>query len=303
MKLMDAADLYVREAKRIRTPKSKLTFTKTIATLDKFLGGDAEITTITNRQLTDWCLSGEDPAPATVKKRKSHIRSMMAWLAWRGDIPADPASGLEFSVNPGSGVRSEGNWLDEHKIGLILRACPNTFSGQRDKIILMFGFYCGLRAFEIEQIRWPHFEDDYTRLILVGKGSKPATAGIPPALADVLRAWRANAPADAYAVLPITRFQFDAETAEKRRVIDWSVPLGYEGIRVAVAKAGRRADIKLRPHDMRRSFAGLLEAKGIPVTDIQRVMRHSNLGTTSRYLEKNTNKAVGITASLTIDGL
>lgn len=298
---MDAADLYVREAKRIRTPTSKLTFFKTIATLDRFLGGDAEIASITNRQLTDWCLSGDDPAPGTVKKRKSHIRSMMAWLTWRGDITADPASGLEFSVNPGGGVRSEGTWLDEHKISLVLRACPNTFVGSRDRLILMFGFYCGLRAFEIEAIRWGHFDQDFTRLVLVGKGTKPATAGIPPALSAALADWRLHAEGDSI-VFPITRFQFDAISGEKRRVVDWETPLGYEGIRVAVAKAGKRAGLKLRPHDMRRSFAGLLEAKGHPVTDIQRVMRHSNLGTTSRYLEKNTNKAVLITSALTIGG-
>jgi integrase len=54
---------------------------------------------------------------------------------------------------------------------------------------------------------------------------------------------------------------------------------------------------------MRRSFGGLLESKGVPVTDIQRAMRHSNVGTTSVYLDKNPAKAAAITGALTIGGL
>lgn len=303
MNLMDAADLYVNEAGRIRTPKSRITFMKTIATLDRYLGGGVDVATITDRQLTDWCLSGDNPAPGTIKKRRAHIRSMMAWLTWRGIVPSDPSSGLEFSVTPGTGVRSEGVWLDEYQISHVIMSCPDNFVGHRDRLILMLGFFCGLRAFEIEQIRWDDFSTDYTTIALMGKGDKPATVGLPSVVAAAFQAWRSQAPSNASAVLPITRFQFDAVSGEKRRTVDWTTPLGYEGIRVAVAKAGRRAGVKLRPHDMRRSFAGLLEAKGHPLTDIQRVMRHSNPGTTGGYLNKNPNKAVRITSALTIEGV
>lgn len=301
MKIMDAADMYVKEAKRIRTPTSKTTFFKTIATLDKFVDG-ADIADITNRQLTDWCYHG-NVASATIKKRRAHARSMFAWLTWRGVLDADPASGLEYSVSPGGGDAKVGHWLSEHEAAAVIAACPDTFIGQRDRLIMMLGFYTGLRAFEISQIRWPHFSADFRTLQVVGKGDKPAVVGIPPAVARALAEWRAAAPENPRAVLPVIRVHFDEELVERRKTVDWACPLSYDGIRVAVVKAGKRAGFKLAPHDMRRSFAGILEAQGVAANDISRAMRHANLATTSRYLDRNPNKAVEVTANLTIGGL
>jgi integrase len=292
--------MYVDEAKRIRTPTSKITFTKTIHTLDSFLGGNADLDACTAQALTDWCMSGNKPAPSTVKKRRAHIRSMFAWLTWRGIVEVNPSTGLEFSVNPGRGYTKEGVWLNEAQIAHVLDLCPNTIVGRRDRLVLMFGFFCGLRASEIAGIRWHHFSPDFSRLQLVGKGEKPATVGVAPALARELVAWRETAPADAVAVFPTFRWCWDEGLDGRVRRVDWSNPLAYHGILYAVGKAGKRGGFHFAPHDMRRSFAGLLEEKGVAATDISRAMRHSNLGTTSRYLDRNPNKAVEVTANLTI---
>lgn len=303
MKIMDAAALYVDEAKRIRTPTSKTTFTKTVKTLDGFLGGDADLEACTAQTLTDWCMSGTKPAPGTVKKRRSHIRSMFAWLTWRGIIEKDPSSGLEFSVNPGRGLTKEGVWLNETQIEDIIRRCPDTLVGNRDRIILMIGFMCGLRASEIAGLRWSDFSEDFSRVQIIGKGEKPATVGIGPALQRELTEWRAVAPEGAVAVFPSARWAWDPDDGTRRRRVDWDAPLAYHGILYSVGAAGRRAGHRFAPHDMRRSFAGLLEAKGVAAADISRAMRHSNLGTTSRYLDRNPNKAVAVTANLTIGDL
>jgi integrase len=43
----------------------------------------------------------------------------------------------------------------------------------------------------------------------------------------------------------------------------------------------------LRPHDLRRTLAGTLDARGVPVQDIRVVPRHETLTTTQSYLAEN----------------
>jgi integrase len=102
------------------------------------------------------------------------------------------------------------------------------------------------------------------------------------------------------AIIPVTHVTGLVET-DPVLIVDWDLPLGDDGIYVAVRKAGERCELSLAPHDMRRSFAGILEDDGIPVTDIQRAMRHTNVGITSGYLEQNPRRAAAVTKGLTID--
>jgi integrase len=43
----------------------------------------------------------------------------------------------------------------------------------------------------------------------------------------------------------------------------------------------------LRPHDLRRTLAGTLDARGVPVQDIRLVLRHHHVATTQSYLDDN----------------
>jgi integrase len=102
----------------------------------------------------------------------------------------------------------------------------------------------------------------------------------------------------ATAVLPRMRYVFNPKLGKRVRVCHWDRPLQYDGVLYAVKAAGKLAGIELRPHDLRRTFAGILEESGVPVTDIQRTMRHGDVGTTSRYLSKNPAKTVAVTEGL-----
>jgi integrase len=85
-------------------------------------------------------------------------------------------------------------------------------------------------------------------------------------------------------------------------IVSWDTHLGYAGILAAVKRMGEEFDVKLRPHDLRRSFAGILEKQGVPITDISRAMRHEDVGTTSRYLERDPAKTVAVTAGFRLGG-
>lgn len=251
----------------------------------------------TSTQLTDFCLEAH-LAPNSRRHRKAVLMSVFAWAEWKGYIKANPASVLKYSVVPGKHEVRPGHWLEEPEIATMLRSCDDSPRGRRDRLILLFGFMMGLRRFEIEALRWSMFSHDLRQLNMVGKGNKIATLGVPAQLAAELAAWRTEAPAGTDIVLPYYRI---TNIPHRAITIDWSQGLKRSGIANVMKAAAQRCGMKVAPHDMRRSFAGLLEAKGKPVTDIQRAMRHENVGTTSTYLDKNPRKTVAVTEGLTID--
>jgi integrase/recombinase XerD len=297
MRYEEAVNRYIAEAGRLHTEASVLSFRKVMNHLHKFAGRDCKLEDIDQHVLTDWCLSN-NPAPSTVKKRRAHARSFFGWCAYKEWIKTDPASGLGYSVNPGRGTRRTHTWLSKSELVDLIRAQPADQAGERDRLILMLGTLCGLRAEEICNLRWDDFSSDWSKLTLVGKGQKPATIGVPAELRSALVRWHEKRPAGAVAVLP-TMYWCNLRDS-RVRVAQWDRPLQYHGLLYAVKAAGDVCGLRLQPHDLRRTFAGILEESGVPVTDISRAMRHNNVGTTSRYLEKNPRRTVEVTEGLTL---
>ncbi len=54
-------------------------------------------------------------------------------------------------------------------------------------------------------------------------------------------------------------------------------------VNAAAAEAGLGL---VSPHDLRRSVAGALQVSGVPIDTISRLLRHSNVAVTERYLSK-----------------
>ena len=53
------------------------------------------------------------------------------------------------------------------------------------------------------------------------------------------------------------------------------------------ARGARVGIPDLRPHDLRRTLAVTLDARGVPVQDIRLVLRHHQVATTQTYLDDN----------------
>lgn len=296
MRYMEAINAYIEESGRLRTDSSRKTFRKTMVHLARYSGA-VMLDDIDQQTLTEWCLCN-NAAPSTVKKRRGHARGFFGWCAYKGWLETDPASGLAYSVVPGRGSVRTHTWLSKPQLVEVIKAMPNDQAGQRDRLIVLLGTLCGLRAEEICGLRWKDFAPDWSTVTLIGKGRKAATIGVPPELREALAEWHKLRPMGASAVLPRMQYMFNPATRKRVRVAQWDKPLEYHGVLYAVKAAGKRVGCKLDPHDLRRTFAGILEESGVPVTDIQRAMRHSDVGTTSKYLEKNPRRTVEVTEGL-----
>jgi len=64
-------------------------------------------------------------------------------------------------------------------------------------------------------------------------------------------------------------------------------PICYTGAREMVRKAGKVADVDLKPHDLRRHAATYASRSGAPLEIVSKIiLRQANLSTTQRYLGK-----------------
>jgi integrase/recombinase XerD len=303
MKLFpDAVRIYADESGRLRTPKSRESFMKVMRLLQRQYPSKS-VEDFTDEDLTTFCLS-RDAAPSTIKNRRAHVKSFFEWAHWKKMTSTNPASNLKFTVVPGRFYVRPGNWLDESQAAAMLRACPSDIQGRRDRIMLMFGFLMGLRAEDIATLEWSMFDPELTTLTIVRKGNKMVTMGIPSQLTTELRTWKASLAMGAKAVLPSSRQVYDPVSGKRKQVFNWDKCLGYNGVLQGCKRAALRTPgvpAAFAPHDLRRSFAGILEKKGVPLGDIQRLMDHENIGTTSRYLDKNPAKRLALTEGLVFD--
>lgn len=296
-----AAKRYVLETGRRRTVKSERTFMSLMAHLQYHVGPDTHVETVTADQLTRWCFSGT-PSSGTIKNRRSVARSFFEWATWVGLCPSNPAADLKFTVTvPNRPVRP-GNWYTEADITAFLIAAadhPDPLTAERDRLLILTGFLTGLRGGEIVSLRWSNFSADLTSVTLAGKGRKIATIAIPPQLRERLTDWRRHVPEGCDIVWPTMR---EDNVQRNCTGVNWNHAFGYSGLyRMTKRVAAAAGHPEFAPHDMRRTFASLLETKGVPVGDISRALRHGDIGITSRYLDRNPAKTVAVAADFTLN--
>jgi integrase/recombinase XerD len=135
---------------------------------------------------------------------------------------------------------------------------------QRNNLILDFLFYTGMRAKELINLR--HCDYQGKSLKINGKGNK--IRFIP--LADFLANYF-NGSSDYF-------FQ----TKNGNRLV-------HSQIRKIIKRGVKKAGINkhITPHTFRRSFATLLNSKEARLTNIQKLLGHSDINTTSSYIHNS----------------
>lgn len=299
------AQAYVAEAGNIKTEHSQVSYKKVMRLLQSAFPHKG-IADFTAEDLTTFCLSRYDgnpgyAAPSTQKNRRAHIRSTFEWAVWKGYRKSNPALELKFTVKPGKGQVRQGVWLSkEQAVELLTVSKSDDLAEQRDRLVVMVGILTGLRRFELAALTWSSFSTDLTTLKLKGKGDKLATLGVPPELQAELKTWYRRRQAGGVAVFPSFRWVMNPLTGKRVRLVNWDKPLGEAGVGYAVGRVCKKAGVKLAPHDLRRSFCGMLEASGLNLKDIQGLMRHENIGTTDKYLAKNPARAIKAAQAFTL---
>ena len=169
--------------------------------------------------------------------------------------------------------------LTPGEVQALIGACSaKAPTGIRNRALLTLLYRSGLRISEALALRPSDIDlGKHTIRVLHGKGNKATTRGFHPSATDALARW-----------------------ADVRRARGLRGPLfctlagraiHHQYVRLMLGRLAAKAGIEKRvhPHGFRHTFAVELEHAGTPVTVISKLLGHSSVAVTSRYLDHLTN--------------
>jgi len=163
-------------------------------------------------------------------------------------------------------------------VALMLKHCKaNTFTGDRDKAILLFLLDTGVRASELLSLNITDINQTTGEvLVRQGKGNKPRYVYIGKHSKRVLRKYLRNRN-DNNPALWVTHPYVE------------SGRLTYSGLRSLIKRRAKQAGIEAPAlHDFRRAFALNFLRNGGDIYSLQNLMGHADLRVLRRYLAQTT---------------
>ncbi len=190
----------------------------------------------------------------------------------------------------------QGRWLSLREIRLLMTAAGEIANSPeqtaRNLLAITMLSTMALRREELCSARWGDLSKQDERVVLRvhGKGRKVAPVDVPPQVLRLIEPWRKLC-------IPNTQGAFQDSPLIRRIWKGGKVSKGgmtTEGVLLLVNDASKKAGIgHVAPHDLRRSVAGALHESGVPIEKISRLLRHSNITTTERYLNRLPQKNEG----------
>lgn len=226
-------------------------------------------------------------APSTVNLALVGIRKFLSWLHDIGEIPFNPALGVEGIRQGGRNKAHKKDALTPGEARRLLALIPtDTAVGARDKAIIGSMLYGGLRTVEARRALLKHYRTRQDRRILLLWGKGRAEAGeyvvIIPALEEILGAWLSSHPrgddpeAPLFCSLSPRSYGRPLSSSAFRKIIK-----GY------FREAGIREPSK-SSHSLRHTAITAVIRGGGTLIQAQDFARHSSPETTMIYIHENT---------------
>lgn len=215
-------------------------------------------------------------APATLNRHLAALRGVLR-AAWRlGLLSAEElARATDFRGVRGSRL-APGRMLSSGEIAALFEVARAGAppAGPRDGAILALAYASGLRRGSIAAMVLGAYRPTERELRAIVKGNKEIRLPVPPRAATILDRWlEVRGPADGYLVCHVNRHG----SVEPAR------PLGGQGVYWILERLGKAAGVAFTPHDLRRTFASELLARGVDLETVRLLMGHANIATTAGY--------------------
>lgn len=236
---------------------------------------------ITYLDLVNWKAGIANQASATVANKVAAVRSYFKFLADAGVVKADPSKNLK---RPSNIKNKEKPYMSEEDVKRLI----NYARTDRDKALFRFLISTGARFCEVANISI----DQYKRAISgdrlidlqVTKGDKGGKIYInettETAIEKYLKTRTDNNP-----LLFVSM--------KNHKLSDNSVS---QTIKSTACRAGLPYWKNLSCHCLRAACATIMSDKGVPVATISKVLRHSSLAVTTRYIKTNQDNVNNATA-------
>ena len=238
--------------------------------------GITDIDEVTSIQIKLYIQSIEGK-PSYVNATIKRLRAWFVWLCEEEFIERNPMAKIKLLRENKSVI----NTFSDTEAKRMLEAFDGSdMLSIRNKAIISTLFGCGIRCSELINLRVDDIKLDYI-LIRNPKNKQDRVIPLPTPLRKVLNRYiRA-------------RKSFDNESLF---VSKNGLELTVEAVERIVARCGEianvRVDIRCSPHTIRHYFCQHQLRNGINVYSLSRVMGHSNIAITNRYLEGITNQQI-----------
>lgn len=198
--------------------------------------------------------------------RRTQVVHLKTYVEW--------ATGKILSARirwPGSAPKR--TWISEGDMKTLLSA-----ANELDRMILLFGGSLGLRRSEISGVRVGDIDFLDGTLTVTGKGSGAGKTAVLPIPGEVLS--------------EINKYmgkRGDVKKGDPLLLNTRGDPLKPNAVYERLGSLGKRVGIKVTPHALRRLFATML-SKIVSIDIVSILMRHSNIATTVKYIEKDEER-------------
>ena len=172
----------------------------------------------------------------------------------------------------------KGRSLNTKECRALLKACEDgTKAGVRDKAIFALMFGCGLRRAEVVSLKMSNWDCSRRSFTFIGKGNKERIVFLPKALDSVIDKWVEVRGVGQEVFFPRVCPGAKEDSFIFKEMLSGSI---YRILQKRATLAGLE---KVKPHDLRRTFATTMLANGCDVFVLQRAMGHASVTTTSMY--------------------
>ncbi|MBI3941567.1 MAG: tyrosine-type recombinase/integrase [Chloroflexi bacterium] len=208
--------------------------------------------------------------PATINRRLASLHTCFEYLASErseGDWP-NPVIPRRHRLKTGLHLPRDVADRDvAHLFAVITDTRDRAMFGLMVGAGLRVGEVCALR---LESVEAPTEPGRLTKLRVCGKGHKERVVWLPPALWETVRAWLQGRPA----------VESDYLFLNRR-----GQPLSVAGIQYCLQEYTQAAGVRLSCHRLRHTFARRLAENGLAVDSLAKLLGHSQLQTTQRYID------------------
>lgn len=232
--------------------------------------GINDISELTNKKI-DWWIS-QEALTTTIRgvvKSPNSIRQdvsvVIAWIKWCRDMGYKVKVKTMMITIPKT-IPSRRKWYTAEDIAIVLEHCDELL----DEVIIRVLFDTGLRISEFTNLRLKDI--DGRQIYVVGKGNKQGWVYISEATAERLNLWIKVAGVKNYLWIKMTKKAYYE-------------PLTVDCIRKRLRMVFKSAGYpNFQVHELRHSFATDLRRRGAQLDVIKKLMRHSSVSITERYL-------------------
>lgn len=239
---------------------------------------------IKTEHIRDWMLYRTDVGKigaASMNRELSSLRTLFHWLLRTEAVQKD----ITRSISSLRTSRRLPAFVPESRMSPIIEKCETDspqFEEERNDLIILLFYTCGLRLSELIGINRDDFADNYTALRVRGKGDKERLVPIINSVRDKILHY-----------MELIDRQNICKSTEKALI------LTQKGVRISRSSVYRLVEKKLEdgevqgkksPHVLRHTFATHLLNGGADMREIQELLGHASLQATQVYTHNSIAK-------------